>query len=284
MAHLAISDLDGKRYLHAERFARGALGLAGATLASELEPDGTVQIWLRDWRMTIQGNERPTLTLVADAPADDKHPAFGVDLLFDSSKPVVLNGDRGLSQKGSEEGNASLYYALTRLATKGQLTIGDQRFTITGDCWLDREWSTSALEKGQQGWDWFALHLHDGRSIMAFRLRRKDGLRDAYDHGILVTDSAASAAVVGVGDAGVQLLEPRHYELIPQRYWSDPGGSAWPVSWTLRLGDEILSINAMVDDQRMDTSVIYWEGIVAVQDEKGRDAGRGYMELTGYAD
>lgn len=273
MAHLAISDLDGKRYLHAERFARGALGLAGATLASELEPDGVVQVWLRDWRMTIQGNERPTLTLLADAPADDKHPAFGVDLRFDSSKPVVLNGDRGLSQKGSQEGNASLYYALTRLATKGQLTIGDQRFTITGDCWLDREWSTSALEKGQQGWDWFALQLDDGRDLMLYQLRDADGKPGPTSSGTL-TDAQG---------------HPRHLKLAdftiePTSSWTSPRGGTYPAAWRLRVPSEKIDLivrPALADQELVSQLVRYWEGAVIVS---GSATGRGYTELVGYAE
>jgi predicted secreted hydrolase len=31
----------------------------------------------------------------------------------------------------------------------------------------------------------------------------------------------------------------------------------------------------------MDTSIVYWEGLVGVFDEPGERVGKGYMELTG---
>src|SRR5262245_40906591 len=37
-----------------------------------------------------------------------------VDLVLERGKPVVVQGDRGWSQKGPEPGNASYYYSFTR--------------------------------------------------------------------------------------------------------------------------------------------------------------------------
>jgi predicted secreted hydrolase len=36
-------------------------------------------------------------------------------------------------------------------------------------------------------------------------------------------------------------------------------------------------------DSRSSTGTIYWEGPVRVKSADGRHAGRGYLELTGYA-
>ena len=41
-------------------------------------------------------------------------------------------------------------------------------------------------------------------------------------------------------------------------------------------------IEAALDEQRMDTSIVYWEGLVNVSDRDGNSRGNGYMELTGY--
>ena len=43
---------------------------------------------------------------------------------------------------------------------------------------MDREWSTSVLGEAYRGWDWFALHLDDGRDLMLYQLRRVDGRTD----------------------------------------------------------------------------------------------------------
>ena len=49
----------------------------------------------------------------------------GIDLVLDEGKPPAINGINGISQKGAQPGNASHYYSLTRMPTKG--TIDDRR-------------------------------------------------------------------------------------------------------------------------------------------------------------
>ena len=118
---------------------------------------------------------------------------------------------------------------------------------------------------------------------MAFRLRRHDGERDNYDHGLLVDHKRlADQAIVGKGDKGVDLLEPEDFILIPNRFYRDTQGTDWPVSWTLTLADEQLTINALLDQQTVELSISYWEGLVEVLDPDGNRIGLGYMELTGY--
>ncbi|MEZ5450363.1 MAG: carotenoid 1,2-hydratase [Thiolinea sp.] len=142
MGHIALTDVEGGQHYHAERFARGAGGLAGQT-------DQPFRVWLEDW--TLMG------TGAADFPwqvkMEDEN--FTLDLQLQNTKPVVLQGDQGLSQKSSEPGNASYYYSLTRLATAGEIVLDGERLPVSGASWLDREWSTSALGPDQAGWDWF---------------------------------------------------------------------------------------------------------------------------------
>ena len=129
------------------------------------------------------------------------------------------------------------------------------------------------LSAEQVGWDWFALHFYDGTELMAYHLRRKDRQRDPHDQGVRV-------AVDGVA----RHLMTKDYELTPLAFWRDENGTAWPVRWLLELGDARWTIDAAVDDQRMDTALEYWEGLVHIHDESGSLVGRGYMELTGYAE
>jgi len=117
---------------------------------------------------------------------------------------------------------------------------------------------------------------------MVFQSRRRDGRRDGFDHGLVVSPGARAPSVIGAGDPGVDLLRPEDYRLQAQRWWQDQQGVRWPVSWILSIGDERFEVEALIDDQVMDTAIIYWEGIVGVRDEAGNDVGRGYMELTGY--
>ncbi len=264
LAHLAVTDVSAGEHLHAQRFSRGHPQLAGAQAAP-------FRAWIEDWRLEELAAEPFTVEL--GATAED----FGVALAFAQTQPLVLQGDAGLSHKGP--GQASYYYSMPRLRTEGVLSLDGRDVAVRGWAWLDREWSTSVLGDHLKGWNWFALQLDDGRSLMAFSLTRKDGARDPYDHGLYVAP----------GGTGRRTLAASDYQLIPERFWQAPDGAAWPVAWRLRfnpgveaVGGEEWLLEAMLDDQLMDVGLTYWEGIVAVRDAAGNRLGRGYMELTGY--
>lgn len=257
MAHLAVSDGGNERFHQAERFARGAAGLAGASAQ---------RWWLRDWQVlhTDEG-----WRLEADAGE------FAVDLVMDRRKPFVLQGDEGYSRKGPEPGNASRYYSATRLAADGRIRLGEQWQKVKGTAWLDREWGSSQLSDDLAGWDWFALQLDDGRDVMVYRLRHHDG-----------SPSRFSAGVVVGPDGRVEHLEPEDFTTEEKRWWRDRAGNRWPVAWAVTIPDADLEmhIEPLFDHQRWDGSVVYWEGAIRVHTPDGEPLGRGYLELSGYAD
>ena len=258
MGHLAISDVSGGKHYSAERFARAAAGLAGATARP-------FEVWLGSWRLHSDDAFFP---LVVEAHDDD----FGVSLqLQEGEKPMVLQGERGLSRKSATPGNASYYYSFTRLPTTGEVRIVDTRYRVQGNSWMDREWSSSALDKDQAGWDWFALQLDDGRELMFYQLRTREGEMHAFSRGVLVDK-----------DGAVHGLSPDQVTLKPLRDWQADDGTVYPVEWRLQVpGLELdLEVQAALDDQLMDHTVQYWEGAV---DVSGSHMGRGYLELSGYA-
>ena len=158
MGHFAVTDVDGGRFYRSETFDRGALDLAGA----RAEP---FRAWVGSWSAASTGSALFPMRLDADAGE------FAVHLDLDASRPMVFQGEDGYSPKGPEPGNASLYYAFTRLAAQGDIRLGGETFDVRGNAWLDREWSTSALGPGIRGWDWLSLQLQDGRDLMLYRLR-----------------------------------------------------------------------------------------------------------------
>jgi predicted secreted hydrolase len=262
MAHLALTDVAGGRFYAVERFYRGAVGLAGA----ELRP---FRVWLGDWRLT--GDDAPPPFRI-QADAGD----FALDLDLSAIKPLVLQGEQGLSRKGGQPGNASYYYAFTRLATEGQVRVGDEELKVEGSSWLDREWSTSVLEEGQIGWDWFALQFDDGTDLMVYQVRRQDGSPDQ-------ASSGSSVGVVGEKRG----LRWHDFELEVIDWWrSSESGTRYPSGWRIRVPAEKLDvrIRPVLREQELRLSVTYWEGAVDVEGSRG-DApvtGRGYVELTGY--
>lgn len=270
LAHLAVTDVQQGKHVEAERFARGHPGLAGVQAGDEFSAV------IEDW--VLMGETRDMMLLKLQAGEADE---FSVDVSVTQEQPVVLQGDRGYSEKGA--GSASHYYSMPRLRVAGTLQIAGRSVQVEGLGWLDREWSTSVLGDHLTGWDWFALQLDDGRSVMAFQLRRVDGRRDDYDHGLLVDHNALPKnPIVDRETPGVTLLKSSDFILTPNRFYRDRHGVSWPVGWQLQIGDEEFQIHAMLDDQRMDLSIIYWEGLVEVLDADNRRIGRGYMELTGY--
>src|SRR5690606_33287288 len=89
-------------------------------------------------------------------------------------------------RKGPSEGNASFYYSIPRLRAEGAIRSGGEEFAVRGSAWLDREWSTSALEGDVVGWDWFSLEMSDGGSLMFYRLRRQHGETSEFSGGTYV--------------------------------------------------------------------------------------------------
>lgn len=263
MGHFALTDVANQRFHFFERFARGAAGLAGA----RAKP---FAVWLEDWSVRALHDSASRWELTASAEG------LRVTLEVEPVKPVVPQGERGLSRKSAEPGNASYYYSITRLATQGRVTLGDETHVARGTSWLDREWSTSALGPEQAGWDWFGLQLEDNSELMFYRLRRRDGTTDPHSMGAYI-DSNGRSTLLHHDDVGIEVLD----------YWSSPAGGRYPsrVRLTVIPAGADLEIKPVLKNQELDLSVRYWEGAVGVSGRRGDRAvnGWGYMELTGYA-
>lgn len=264
LAHFTVTDVQGERFHSFERWSRGAAGLAGA----EGEP---FRVWVEDWSAEAAGGQAPPMRISA------REGDVGIDLVLRQGKPPVLQGERGLSRKSAERGNASYYYSLTRMPAAGTVRVDGGSFAVSGLAWMDREWSTSSLGKNQVGWDWFALQLSDGREVMLYRLRRKDGS----------ADPASSGTVIGPGGES-RRLAPGDFTLEDLDRWKSPrSGAGYPSRWRLRIPSEGLDVEVrpLLPDQELDVSFLYWEGAVGISGARSGApvVGRGYVELTGYA-
>ncbi|NNM00071.1 MAG: carotenoid 1,2-hydratase [Gammaproteobacteria bacterium] len=265
MAHFAITDTAAGEFKSFERYARGAAGIAGADVV-----DGATEavgIWLDDWRLDFDGQ---AWRIVADETG------YALALTLRPERPLVLQGQDGLSQKSAAPGNASYYYSMTRLASSGTLTTPAGSFSVTGRSWLDREWSTSALSRDQIGWDWFALQLDDGSDLMFYRIRRADGGADPVSAGTLV-EAGGRITRLALDDV----------RLRPGASWTSPdSGASYPVDWRLAIPgtDTHLTLRARLPQQEHALSFNYWEGAVSVSGRhRGKPiTGAGYVELTGY--
>jgi len=255
-AHFALSDIESGRFYSSERWSRGAMGLAGA----ESDP---FRVWIDNW--SIEGEGDNFKLKANDGPVS-------IELTMKSMKPAVLQGDKGLSHKSGEPGNASYYFSQTRIDTSGSILIDGSEFKVRGLSWIDREWSTSALGENQEGWDWFSIQLNDGREIMLYQLRLKDGGIDPFSSGSIVNKN---------GD--LTPLKAADFEIEVLDTWkSSKTGIDYPSKWRISIPDHDIKLTVIpfIPNQELQVSFIYWEGAVKVSGDTV--SGKGYVELTGY--
>ena len=257
-AHAALSDPNSGRLLHDQRAARAGFGLAEAQ-------EGRTDVAIEDWSLKADGSG-----YTAEVRARD----FRYSLRFEPTQGVLLEGERGFSRKGPSPLQASYYYSQPHLAVTGSVRVGGAERTVTGEAWLDHEWSSEPLAEGTVGWDWVGLNLEDGGALMAFRMRGKDG------------GSFWAGGSLRGADGRLRVLKPSEVSFSALRRWRSPRtGAEYPVAVRVQAGPLVFELEPLMDDQEMDarasTGTVYWEGAVRVKRDD-KPAGRGYLELTGY--
>jgi predicted secreted hydrolase len=263
LAHFAITDTARRNFYADERLGRGVARIAGSR-------KDRLDVHVRDW-WARQADDSATITL--DAGTDTLH--LRLDLT--EAAPITANGAGGLDPKGSAPGNASYYYSIPRLDAVGTIRLPDETpIEVTGTAWLDREWATSSLDPGVEGWDWFGLQLDDGTNLMLYRLRDSSGAMTPFSTGTIVR-----------ADGETETIEPESIEYRVTRRWrSSATGVTYPVAWDISIPryELDLSVETRLDDQEIRLGLRYWEGAVKVRgDSAGRSVeGVGYLELAGY--
>ena len=264
------------------------LAPTGDSRSAQYAEPGTV--WLEDWSISGLGGEVWRVEFTSGP--------YRLDLELQPLRAPVLQGAAGWSQKGDEPEQASYYYSVPRILVTGTIYLTDpenalqartlqsrtlhertaqerkvQGRAVQGLAWLDREWSTAALDPSQIGWNWFALQLDDGTDVMIYELRTVDGPPHPQSKGRWMP-----------ADAPDQLLTQRDFSLQPLRLAQMPSGRIYPVEWQVRIPEQGVDwrVHAVFDDQEMNSFIPYWEGAVDIRDTSGQRIGRGFVELTGY--
>jgi predicted secreted hydrolase len=231
------------------------------------------RIFLNEWETMITPTGH-TLRM-----KDDK---FDLALTLVPTKGPIPHGEEGYSRKGDDLEQASCYYSFPRMAASGRVRIAENDYVVSGDAWMDHEFSTAPLAEGATGWDWFSLQLDDQRELMIYLLRLEMG-------GL---HSASSGTLIGPEGQAVHLSQADLQARVTRRWTSPATGATYPLGWEIALPehDLKLQLSAALDDQEMittgSTGVTYWEGSVSASGLAGGVPmkGQGYMELTGYAD
>jgi predicted secreted hydrolase len=260
IAHCALSDPDHGRLWQDQRVRRAGFGLVGAA-----EEDTDVRI--DGWTL-----KRHADRYIAQVDAAQ----FAMNMVLTETQPPLLNGERGYSRKGPGEGAASYYYSIPHLKVTGTVSRGSTAIDVTGEAWLDHEWSSEYLDPEAVGWDWVGLNLNDGAALMAFRIR----------------DAHGSARWAGGSYRDKQgrthIFRPEEITFTSSRTWRSPAtGIRYPVEMKLQAGALLFQITPLLDDQendtRLSTGAIYWEGAIRAG-VGSATVGRGYLELTGYGE
>ena len=259
-AHAAIAEAGAGRLVHDQRAARAGLGLASASTS-------TTDVRLDDWSLVGEGDGYRARVRARD---------FAIDLAFAATQPVLPQGERGVSRKGPQPGQASGYYSVPQLDVDGTIAVAGRTHAVRGRAWLDHEWSSAYLAPEAAGWDWIGTNLDDGGALMAFRMRSRDG--GTFWAGGTLRDASGR----------VRTFAPHEVAFIPGRTWRSPRtGIVYPVTFEVRVGNLSVTLDPLMDDQELDArgsvGIVYWEGAVRVRGPGGL-AGRGYLELTGYGE
>ncbi len=267
IAHFTITDVAKGAFTMDERMSRAGPGLAGALTEN-------LKVWLFNWEANLQGN-----TILLEARNTDMQ----LTLELRPQKPVVFHGDRGLSKKGAEKGQASYYTSFTDLKTSGSIRTGfsNSLIQVKGTSWFDHEFGSAQLAQDQEGWDWFGLHLADGRDLMIYLLRHTDKSMNPESAGTLVEPDGRFHRL-SLSDMSVTVLDS---------WKSKKTKTIYPSTWRITVPAKQIEmmLTPLIANQELDTSkttgIIYWEGAVAGQGmSRGKPTScEGYVELTGYA-
>ncbi|GFE64957.1 lipocalin-like domain-containing protein [Litoreibacter roseus] len=254
MGHAGLTTAE--THYHAERLGRGGFGQAGVTL----DP---FEAFIDDWSMRSLAVDADPLSAVQ---LTAKGEGFSYDLALTADGPLVPQGIEGYSVK-SPLGQASYYYSQPFYQVAGTLRLPEGDVEVTGQAWLDREWSSQPLSEDQTGWDWFSLHFEDGSKMMGFALR-SDASAEFTSATWIEPDGAATPYTDGA--LRVTPLE-----------WAEVEGRQVPVEWRIELPVRGIDIQTtpLNPQSWMGTSFPYWEGPISFS---GSHTGRGYLEMTGY--
>lgn len=257
LGHAAITT--ATQHFVAERLSRGGIGQAGVTPAP-------FEAWIDDWRLARLPEAAPGDDQLAKVALRASGADFSYDLRLEAMGPLVPQGQNGYSVK-SAAGQSSYYYSQPFYSVEGTLSLPSGPVPVTGQAWLDREWSSQPLASDQTGWDWFSLHLDDGEKLMGFRLRDDKG--GGYTSATWITADGTPTPLA----PGALTVEPLATSTVADR--------TVPTAWRVRLPARGLDITTEpVNAQAwMATRTPYWEGPITFT---GSHGGRGYLEMTGY--
>ncbi len=259
LTHFTITDEKNEKFYKYELMNREVFNFAGAS-------EEKLKVWNGDYLIEQKGTELIIKAEISEAK---------LDLVLDFDVESVLNGKKGLSQKGKEQGNASYYYSIPRIIGNGQLQIKDKSYEINkASVWMDREFFTIP-ESENSGWDWFSIQFDDGETLMVYQIRNNDGKPTQFSSGTYINKNGKQYN-----------LNNNDFRLTPLEFWKSlESKSNYPLRWSLTIPDHKIDVivTPVMNNQELILeeflNLNYWEGRCHVS---GSKTGQAYMELVGY--
>ncbi len=265
VSHLVITWCDQEAFRFTEHYGSHFMGTARAK-------SGELDVRIQGWSLRADGEG---MRLRA------QEPLCGVDLDLRPQKAPVLNGHKGFALKASSPEGVSHHYSITSIDTRGTITWDGKLREVRGKSWLDREFGSLIFPSIVQGWDWFSLRFDNGFELMIVMVRSKE------------TDSLTAAYGTLIGPDGVsESLGEKDFRTRSLGSWKSPiSGARYPMGWQINLPTRRFEfeVQPIIEDHEINSvpfwRIDYWEGPVRANGKMKDEtvAGRGYVELTGYA-
>lgn len=207
-----------------------------------------------NWWRQVQGRAFAYEMLV-------KHDGIGLRLEMESLKPPLVLGKLPLGLLGFV-----YYYALTRVAINGELSLRDLTCRVSGSGWIDRMWGRcewTALD----GWQWFSIMLKDNVEVVVFR-----GFHP-------LTGRVHSQFLVMTTPK--EVVRTERFQVDSFHPWASPSsGIVYSLGWRIRAKPDIhLQVCPACPNQELRKGM--WEGECAVEGtiNGSRIDGYAYVEL-----
>lgn len=254
VSHIVVTH--GTQVWKEQRVARGGIGQAGMS-------NRPFRTWIDNWNWRSLGDTPfpGQLTVSTDE--------FDVELTSITRGPYVLPGDKGYRQKHDLLPVSSYNLSAPFLRVKGLLNLGNGRLlNVQGDAWMSKEWGSGLMAEGQQGWDWFVVHLDDETTLSLSRYRHTNQMPHIF--GTLATT-----------DGKVIDLSSNDVKMKPLLSKTVASGKVLPLQWSIEIPNQNISLTTSVmnSDSWLPFVIPYWEGPISTT---GSHRAQGFMQLTGY--
>ncbi len=269
-AQMGVVDLVESEHRH-----HGSATVSDAAQGAPINSALLVDIDLNDFRLQIddEGNH----VIIGALPDEGDY----LELQLSGSEQAMLH--KGIGWMDWPFG-WTYYYSYPRMKASGTIVYQAEHLEVSGEVWFDHQWGDFFVVGKPAGWQWFAIHLDDGESLMVSEVRGADGA-------VIATDGTLMSAA---GDQ--QILEEGSESIVIEvlDHWISPHtGGNYPSGWRISVKENGLDmlLEPVIDDQEIpaapfgNQAAAYWEGRVDVfASESGAMIGKGFVELSGYID